>query len=377
MKNAVLAVIFFSGIVASAAAPENGKIWYDTAGHPVNAHGGGVLAHEGRYYLYGEHKVYGRAGNKAHVGVHMYSSDDLSTWKDEGIVLPVTEEPGHDIEDGCILERPKILFCGNTGKFVMFFHLELKGQGYLAARTGIAVADAPTGPYRYLRSLRPNAGTWPADLSDKERTAETMRKFIEIPQWWGGVAKQWGSHFKGGQMSRDMTLFKDDDGTAYHIFASEDNSTLHVAELTRDYLDYSGRWWRAAESQWTEAPAVCKKDGWYYLIGSGCSGWKPNMARLYRAKAISGPWEFVGNPCRGVNPLNGLGPEKTWGGQSNYILKVSDDLYLAMFDVWKPDNQIDSRLMWFPMTFTSDGKATVTWCPAFDSAYNLTRQLSQ
>ena len=93
MKNAVLAVIFFSGMAASAAAPENGKIWYDTAGHPVNAHGGGVLAHEGRYYLYGEHKVYGRAGNKAHVGVHMYSSDDLSTWKDEGGGALINQNP--------------------------------------------------------------------------------------------------------------------------------------------------------------------------------------------------------------------------------------------------------------------------------------------
>ena len=49
-----------------AAAQKNGAVWYDTVGHVVNAHGGGVLAHGGRYYLYGEHKVYGEAGNKAH-----------------------------------------------------------------------------------------------------------------------------------------------------------------------------------------------------------------------------------------------------------------------------------------------------------------------
>lgn len=365
-KLNIMTFAMAAALAAVAAAPENGKLWYDTDGHVINAHGGGVLAHEGTYYLYGEHKVYGEAGNKAHVGVHMYSSKDLCSWKDEGVVLAVEETPGSRIEDGCIIERPKILFCEKTGKFVMFFHLELKGQGYRAAHTGIAVADAATGPYKFLRSMRPNAGWWPADLSDKERTAETMRKFIEIPQWWGGVAKQWGSHFAGGQMSRDMTLFKDDDGTAYHVFASEDNSTVHVAELTKDYLDYSGRWWRMAESQWTEAPAVCKKDGWYYLIGSGCSGWKPNMARCYRARSMQGPWEFLGNPCRGVNELNGVGPEKTWGGQSNFILKVSDALYLAMFDIWKPKNQIDSRLMWFPMEFTPDGTVSIRWRAAFD-----------
>ena len=356
----VMAMCLMSSVLT--AAQKNGEIWYDITGHVVNAHGGGVLTHGGKYYLYGEHKVYGKAGNKAHVGVHMYSSDDLTTWKDEGIALAVEEKHGSDIEDGCILERPKILFCDKTGKFVMFFHLELKGQGYSAARTGIAVADTPTGPYRFLRSLRPNARQWPADLTDKERTAETMKKFIEIPQQWGGVAKQWGTHFGDGQMSRDMTLFKDDDGTAYHVFASEDNSTMHVAELTGDYLDYSGRWWRVAENEWTEAPAVCKKDGWYYIIGSGCTGWKPNMARCYRARSMKGPWEFMGNPCKGgVNPANGLGPEKTWGGQSNYILKVSDDLYLAMFDIWNPNNQEDSRLFWLPIEFNEQNMLAVRW----------------
>mgnify|MGYP000343887308 CR=1 FL=1 len=41
-------------------------------------------------------------------------------------------------------------------------------------------------------------------------------------------------------MSRDMTLFVDDDGKAYHIYSSEENLTLHIAELTDDYLQHSG-----------------------------------------------------------------------------------------------------------------------------------------
>ena len=308
------------------AVQMNGALWSDTTGHVVNAHGGGVFAHDGKYYLYGEHKVYGKAGNRAHVGVHMYSSDDLTAWQDEGIILKVEDSSGHDIEDGCILERPKILFCGKTGRFVMFFHLELKGQGYSSARVGIAVADSPTGPYVFQRSLRPN----------------------------------------GGQMSRDMTLYADEDGKAYHFFASEDNATLHIAELTDDYLDYTGRWWRMADKEWTEAPAVCKKGGWYYLIGSGCTGWRPNAARCYRAKTITGPWERMGNPCKGINPTNGCGPELTWGCQSNYILKVSDDKYIAMFDMWRPDNQVDSRLVWLPITFEKDDTISIEWRDCFE-----------
>ena len=69
--------------------------------------------------------------------------------------------------------------------------------------------------------------------------------------------------YDGGQMTRDLTLFVDDDGTAYQFSASEENSTLQIAELTDDYLNFSGRFWRIAEKEWTEAPAVCKRGNTY------------------------------------------------------------------------------------------------------------------
>ena len=39
------------------------------------------------YYWFGEHKIEGEAGNRAHVGVHVYSSEDLYNWQDRGIAL--------------------------------------------------------------------------------------------------------------------------------------------------------------------------------------------------------------------------------------------------------------------------------------------------
>ncbi len=42
-------------------------------------------------------------------------------------------------------------------------------------------------------------------------------------------------------MARDMNLFVDDDGIAYHIYSSEENSTLHISQLTDDYTSYSGK----------------------------------------------------------------------------------------------------------------------------------------
>ena len=311
----------------TASRLENGRVWLDEAGHPINAHGGGVIRDGDAWYWFGEHKIYGHRGNKAHVGVHCYSSRDLVRWADKGIALAVSDVPGHDIEDGCIMERPKVLKCPRTGRYVMYFHLELKGMGYDAARTGIAVSDVVQGPYRFLSSLRPN-----------------------------------------GQMSRDMTLFADDDGYAYHVFASESNATLRIVRLSDDYLSHSAVESRVAIGDFSEAPAICKKDGWYYMLGSGCTGWKPNAARLYRSRSILGTWERLGNPCTGVNPLNGLGPDKTWGGQSTFILKVSENLFIAMFDIWKPDNAIDGRYVWGQLRFKPDNTLEIPWCTHAPSA---------
>lgn len=156
-------------------------------------------------------------------------------------------------------------------------------------------------------------------------------------------------------MTRDLTLFVDDDGCAYQISASEENSTLQIAELTDDYLGCTGRYWRMAEKDWTEAPAVFKRGGWYYLIGSGCTGWQPNAARAYRARKISGPWERLPNPCCGINGMNGLGPEQTWGGQAAFVFRDrKKDAYYAIFDMWRPKNAEDGRYIWREVRFEND-----------------------
>ncbi|MBO6167435.1 MAG: glycoside hydrolase family 97 catalytic domain-containing protein [Kiritimatiellae bacterium] len=326
----------------------NGGIWPDTEGRHINAHGAGIIRDGGKFYMFGEHKIAGKAGNRAWVGVRCYSSEDLVNWQNEGIALTIGNKKS-DIAPGCILERPKVAKAKN-GKYVMYFHLERKGMGYTDARTGVAVSDNITGPYKFIKSLRPNAGEWPRSIPEDERTPATLARYASIPQPWGGTAKLWGAHFKDGQMSRDMTLYTDDDGTIYHIFASEDNSTLHVATLSDDGLSYTGEWERISHGDWTEAPCVVKRDGWYYLLGSGCTGWRPNDARYYRAKSLFGPWERMGNPAKGVNPANKMGPDKTWGGQSTAIVKVGDAAY-ALFDLWQPSNAIDGRYAFLPIAF--------------------------
>lgn len=284
----------------------------------------------------------GPIGNTAQVGIHCYTSTDLYQWDDAGIVLPVADEDEHpesELVRGCIIERPKVIYNRETHTFVMWFHLEWKGNGYKTARSGVATACCPTGPFAFLHSLRPN-----------------------------------------GCMARDMTLFVDDDMTAYHIFTSEENATLHISQLTADYLRPSGTYVRVFEGQYTEAPAIVKCNGTYYFLGSGCTGWKPNPARsAMSTESVLGPWKETGNPCVGHTP-DGMGPEVTFGGQSTFLLHVqgrAEDCIIAMFDQWHPENPIDGRYVWLPVQFDSkeQGKMVIQWQDEWDLSFwnNSTR----
>ena len=64
---------------AQNTAFEPGKVWNDTEGNPINAHGGGILYHEGTYYWYGEYKkgktVLNGIARMGYVGVLPYRCD--------------------------------------------------------------------------------------------------------------------------------------------------------------------------------------------------------------------------------------------------------------------------------------------------------------
>lgn len=347
----LLACTLSWGYAQSYKSFRPGEPWKDNHNVDINAHGGGILLHKNVYYWFGEHKTEGKGGNVANVGVHCYSSQDLYNWKDEGVALKVSDDPQSDIAKGCILERPKVIYNAKTKKFVMWFHLELKGQKYSSARSGIAVADKITGPYTFLRSVRSNPGVWPVNAPASFRdTTTSLTDFIR-------------DHEKG-QMQRDMTLFVDDDGKAYHIYASEENRTLQIAELTEDYLNHSGKYARAFPGRLMEAPAVFKKDGLYYFMGSGCTGWKPNAARSAVAPSIWGPWTELGNPCSGKDA------ELTYRSQSTYILPVAGkkNAYIYIGDRWTPANAIDGRYIWLPIDFVGD-RFEIRWTPEWDLSH--------
>lgn len=101
-----------------------GRIWLDTEGNPIQAHGGGILYDQGIYYWFGENKD-GKTRLDPNIspwhrvnviGVSCYSSRDLLNWNFEGLVLPAdTTDTGSDLHPTKVFERPKVIRNPKTG----------------------------------------------------------------------------------------------------------------------------------------------------------------------------------------------------------------------------------------------------------------------
>lgn len=322
---ATLAALAASACLAASPAFRPGEVWNDTEGRPIQAHGGGVLFHEGTYYWYGENKdgptKPGGCGARVDViGVSCYTSTDLVNWKYEGLVLPaVPDDRSHDLHPTKVVERPKVLFNAKTRRFVMWLHIDTIQYG--AALAGVAVADSPLGPFTYLEGVRAFGGD-----------------------------------------SRDQTLFQDDDGTAYRIYSTEDNRTTRVTRLSDDYLHHTRESARLFVGRKMEAPTMVKRGGKYWFIASGCSGWAPNAARSAVADHPMGPWTELGNPCQGPEA------ELTFRGQSTFLLPVAGKpgAVILMLDRWNAKDLRDSRYLWLPVEWSPEGRPVLTWRDTWD-----------
>ena len=300
-----------------------GEIWKDESNTTINAHGGGILVFNSTYYWFGEVKkgrtwlVPGSSWEDYRVdagGISCYSSKDLLHWHYEGLALPPErQDSASDLHISRVIERPKVIYNARTKKFVMWMHIDKQDYGY--AHAGVAVSDRPAGPYRYLGSSRPN-----------------------------------------GQESRDMTIFQDQDGSAFLIYSSEGNNTMHITPLTSDYLRPSATFKRILVNARREAPAMFRSGDRYYLVTSLCTGWDPNEALYAVADQVLGEWKIKGNPCTGA------GADSTYLAQSTFILPLKNKPgeFVFMADRWNKTNLEDSRYVWLPLSMRDD-KPYIEW----------------
>jgi len=257
----------------------------DENGLFVEAHGGCFLLHNGTYYWYGEDR-------RGDAYVHCYSSKDLLNWEDKGSViststfqeqklegyeLGLVNEFGHKVN----LERPKVVYNKLSKMFVMYMHYE-NGENYDVAALAVAVSSCPDKDFVYLGHTRPL-----------------------------------------GNMSRDCTLFVDEDDKAYFISASNNNFDLHIYALSSDYLKVTSLVNKLFIGKSREAPALIKKDGVYYLFSSFCTGWMPNQCMLSFSNSLSDGW----------SKLQPIGDQITYHSQPGFLFAYKNKFYY-MGDVW-------------------------------------------
>ncbi|MEU7072701.1 RICIN domain-containing protein [Streptomyces narbonensis] len=296
---------------AAAVTVTNAVQFTDPAGNPVHAHGGGVVKVGTYYYWFGEN----RNADNSFKYVSAYRSTDLKTWEFRHHVLTASSHPELA---GANIERPKVMFNASTGQFVMWMHKEGSATDYSEARAAVAVSDTVDGDYSWQGSFRPL-----------------------------------------GHMSRDITTFVDTDGTGYMISAANENADLHVYRLTADYTAVDAQVQRLWPGQWREAPAMFERNGVYFLLTSGATGWSPNQQKYATASSVTGSW----------SGLQDIGDWNTYGSQTAYVLPVqgtSGTSYLYMGDRW--GNSMggmvnDSQYVWLPLKFPTDTTMTMDYYP--------------
>lgn len=335
-----LSMLFASAVSSVAGDIRPGETWYDTSGNAINAHGGCVVYHEGVYYWFGEQ----RSGNKSD-GISCYSSTDFYSWKRMGRAVTPTgtmTDACEDIAQGRTLERPKVIYNETTGKWIMWIHWE-NGEDYGKAKVAVCQSDEVTGPYTLVRVFRPN---------DHD--------------------------------SRDQTLFKDSDGTAYHIYSTNMNSNTHCTPLTDDYLSPTTEVNLQLKGRRFEAAALFRVGETYYGLFSGCTGWDPNPGRYMYTTELMGEWmapaDFkASDGSTGINYCIDDGKENSYRSQSNFVFPVPghERCFVYMGDRWNSGNVQSSKHVWLPLSVRS-GYPTVRWydnwdMSVFDDMYRLRR----
>ncbi|MBO5754649.1 MAG: family 43 glycosylhydrolase [Clostridia bacterium] len=313
---------------------KNGEEWEfpllaDTDGNTINASDGGIIYAEGKYHWYGQalrdlpYAPNGAEGGQTtRVGVVMYASDDLCHWQYEGVILACSQDPKSELYAPMRFERPKILYNEKTKEYVLWCHYLAypgnHGVEIVGGEAGVAVCDKVNGRYRWMGHFRP--------IDSR-----------------GAV--------------RDCTLYKDKDGSAYFIddrdesrSLSEQDRCLHIVKLTEDYRSATIEYRRIDGAWHREAPALFYRDGYYYMITSGLTGWAYNGAKYFRAESLMGEWTDMGDPCVGDVE------QTTFCSQSTGVFERVDKrgAFIHMAERHNTENFLHSSYVWLPVEFEGE-----------------------
>lgn len=285
---------------ALAAAPTKGhrttftpgEAWLDTAGQPIQAHGGSIIQVGEAYYWYGENKEFTTGKTDIWTwGIRCYRSMDLYNWEDLGLIIPPDEhDKSSPLHPHRFIDRPHIVYNVRTRKFVCWIKII---EDPYQTRTAL-VADHVTGPYRLIRR-----GLLPVGMSAGDFDLVTSP----------------------------------DDGKGYMYFERV-HSEMICADLTEDYTDFTGYYSthlpRPGPPSVREGLAYFRRHGKHYIASSGTTGYFPNPSEIAVAETFHGPFSTLGD----LHPTDRS--RTSFNSQISSIFKHprKKDLYIALADRW-------------------------------------------
>ncbi|CAG7557891.1 unnamed protein product [Fusarium equiseti] len=306
--------------LTSAAWIVPGARWKDTDGNLFNAHAGGLCVDRdsGKFFWFGEYKT---EEQEEGGGISVYSSSDLATWESHGLAL--TPEEGHEhISPESIIQRPKVLYSEDTGKYHMWWHAD--DRNYSLLLQGLATSDNIAGPYEFNHAIAP-LGNWSQDFG----------AFTD---------------YKSG---KSYALYSNGDRVeGRDVYVSEFNSNLtDIKSVTHRFNKYD-----------FEAPTILQTEKSYWTLMSHKTGYRPNNVVAMRADKLEGPWSqpFFVAPAY----------TRTFSTQSGFSWRINGTkktTYLYMADQWDLPSIWESRNVWLPIEIDEKEKSLkVVWHDIYD-----------
>ena len=281
------------GPVGTLAGPlSTGIVFMDTDGKRVNAHGGGIIQVGDTFYLHGEFFLSNSTANNFN-GFSMYSSKDLATWKNEGIILP--QQASGELGPTRKGERPHIIRCPSTGEFVLYAHAA--SEDYQTDKEVVyATSTTVNGQYAYKGPLKNSSGSL--------------------------------------AVHSDMTAYADSTG-AYVM--TESGHVYTLADDCHSWLSDKSFSAVNGDSGGSESPTIFKAGSTYYWLGSYKTGWRANNNFYSTAPAVTGPWTYQGYIAPVTDPSNNISDQRTWLSQCTWVQPVvgcSGTTYVYWGDHW-------------------------------------------
>ncbi len=213
-------------------------------------------------------------------------------------VIMVTHDPDSNLFPTKRLDRPHILKCEKTGKYVCWIKLSGAEACFVVLQS-----DHLEGPYDIVyENYQPNGigiGDFDLILDDK-----TGKAYLYFDQNHRGMVTM--------ELADDFCSAKE--------------------EICRQYENLTPPFTR-------EAPAVFHHDGKFYMITSGMTGYIPNKSDLAISDGLEKEFISLGNPHEEDDSC------ASFNSQISKIFHVEgSDLWIAMADRWVPDFPIDANM---------------------------------